>query len=63
MRPAASMRAYYERRAPEYDDWYTGAGLFAARERPGHDLVIHSLLVERLLDTPAGMRTELEPQP
>src|SRR5258708_37003846 len=29
------MRAYYDRRAPEYDDWYTGEGLFAARERPG----------------------------
>ena len=26
----ASMRAYYDRRAPEYDDWYTGEGLFAA---------------------------------
>ena len=29
------MRAYYEQRAPEYDDWWTGEGLFAARERPG----------------------------
>lgn len=28
-------RRYYERRAPEYDDWYLGTGLFAARERPG----------------------------
>jgi ubiquinone/menaquinone biosynthesis C-methylase UbiE len=28
-------RAYYERRAPEYDDWYQGAGLFARRDRPG----------------------------
>jgi ubiquinone/menaquinone biosynthesis C-methylase UbiE len=27
--------AYYDRRAPEYDDWYLGAGLFAERERPG----------------------------
>jgi demethylmenaquinone methyltransferase/2-methoxy-6-polyprenyl-1,4-benzoquinol methylase len=27
--------AYYERRAPEYDDWWTGTGLFASRERPG----------------------------
>jgi SAM-dependent methyltransferase len=31
----ASMRSYYERRAPEYDDWWLGTGLFAARERPG----------------------------
>ena len=30
-----SMEPYYERRAPEYDDWYLGAGLFADRDRPG----------------------------
>jgi demethylmenaquinone methyltransferase/2-methoxy-6-polyprenyl-1,4-benzoquinol methylase len=29
------MRAYYDRRAGEYDDWWLGTGLFAARERPG----------------------------
>ena len=29
------MKAYYDRRAPEYDDWYTGAGVFSERERPG----------------------------
>ena len=29
------MRAYYDRRAPEYDDWWLGRGLFADRERPG----------------------------
>jgi ubiquinone/menaquinone biosynthesis C-methylase UbiE len=29
------MREYYERRAPEYDDWWNGTGLFAERERPG----------------------------
>ena len=29
------MKAYYEARAPEYDDWWNGTGLFAARERPG----------------------------
>ena len=27
--------AYYHRRAEEYDEWYEGAGKFAARERPG----------------------------
>jgi ubiquinone/menaquinone biosynthesis C-methylase UbiE len=27
--------AYYDRRAPEYDDWWTGTGPFAHRERPG----------------------------
>jgi len=30
-----TMREYYERRAPEYDDWYLGTGLHARRERPG----------------------------
>ena len=29
------MRAYYEQRAREYDDWWLGTGVFAARERPG----------------------------
>ncbi|HTT64037.1 MAG TPA: class I SAM-dependent methyltransferase [Bryobacteraceae bacterium] len=28
-------RIYYDRRAPEYDDWYLGTGLYAARVRPG----------------------------
>lgn len=28
-------RIYYDRRAPEYDDWYLGTGLFAQRVRPG----------------------------
>ena len=27
--------AYYDRRAPEYDDWYEGVGLYADRDRPG----------------------------
>jgi ubiquinone/menaquinone biosynthesis C-methylase UbiE len=26
---------YYDRRAPEYDDWYLGTGLFAGIDRPG----------------------------
>lgn len=29
------MRGYYEQRAPEYDDWWLGTGLFARRSRPG----------------------------
>ena len=28
------MKTYYDRRAPEYDDWYEGRGGFADRERP-----------------------------
>lgn len=30
-----AMRGYYERRAPEYDDWWLGTGLYAQRARPG----------------------------
>ena len=34
------MRAYYERRAPEYDDWWLGRGRYAELDRPGwHDEV------------------------
>ena len=29
------MKAYYEARAPEYDDWWQGAGRFSERDRPG----------------------------
>ena len=28
------MKAYYDRRAPEYDDWWLGVGLYADRDRP-----------------------------
>jgi demethylmenaquinone methyltransferase/2-methoxy-6-polyprenyl-1,4-benzoquinol methylase len=28
-------RAYYDRRAAEYDDFYLGTGLYAQRDRPG----------------------------
>jgi ubiquinone/menaquinone biosynthesis C-methylase UbiE len=29
------VREYYDARAPEYDDWYRGTGLFEDRDRPG----------------------------
>jgi ubiquinone/menaquinone biosynthesis C-methylase UbiE len=29
------VKTYYERRAPEYDDWVFGTGLFVGRHRPG----------------------------
>jgi ubiquinone/menaquinone biosynthesis C-methylase UbiE len=29
------MRAYYEKRAREYDEWWLGTGLFEARDRAG----------------------------
>ncbi len=31
------MKAYYEARAPEYDDWWLGTGGFEQRARPGWD--------------------------
>jgi ubiquinone/menaquinone biosynthesis C-methylase UbiE len=44
------MRAYYERRAPEYDDWWNGTGLFAERDRRGWFDELRALvsLLERL---------------
>jgi ubiquinone/menaquinone biosynthesis C-methylase UbiE len=37
------MKEYYDARAAEYDEWYTGAGLFAARERPGWTDAVRAL--------------------
>ena len=55
------MKAYYDQRAPEYDDWWLGRGLFADRDRPGwneelHELedVIAALPRERTLDVACG---------
>lgn len=54
-------KAYYERRAPEYDDWYLGTGLFAARERPGWETevaelsaTLHRLPYDSFLDVACG---------
>ncbi|MGO9898760.1 MAG: class I SAM-dependent methyltransferase [Solirubrobacteraceae bacterium] len=52
---------YYEQRAAEYDDWYSGRGVFARRDRPGWgeevvrlvDLV-RSLTAARTLDVACG---------
>src|SRR5690242_18438420 len=38
------MRAYYEQRAAEYDDWWLGRGIFAKRERPGWDDEVTAVL-------------------
>jgi ubiquinone/menaquinone biosynthesis C-methylase UbiE len=55
------MRVYYERRAPDYDDWWRGTGKFAERERPGwfeevEQLVdiVHALPTARVLDIACG---------
>ncbi|CAN5298656.1 hypothetical protein BH18ACT12_BH18ACT12_00610 [soil metagenome] len=35
--PWGAVKAYYDQRAPEYDDWWLGTGLHADRDRPGWD--------------------------
>lgn len=61
MGPMDSMKEYYDRRAPEYDDWYLGTGLYADRHRPGWDRelweverVVAELLPRRTLDVACG---------
>ena len=55
------MKEYYDRRAPEYDDWWLGRGLFAGRERPGWEeeleavgAVLGALPPARTLDIACG---------
>jgi ubiquinone/menaquinone biosynthesis C-methylase UbiE len=55
------VKAYYERRAPEYDDWFLGTGMHAGRVRPGwfEDLgelerALGSLPPARTLDVACG---------
>lgn len=38
------MRAYYDRRAAEYDDWWLGTGLFENRPRPGWSAEVTQLI-------------------
>lgn len=37
------MRAYYDARAPEYDEWYEGTGVFAERDRPAWNELLDEL--------------------
>ena len=55
------VKAYYDRRAPEYDDWWLGQGMYADRERPGWEDelrllegVIRGLPPARTLDVACG---------
>ena len=55
------MKAYYEARAPEYDDWWLGRGRFEDRERPGWNeerealvAAIGALRPARTLDVACG---------
>src|SRR4051812_20003352 len=56
-----AVKAYYDHRAPEYDDWYEGTGRFAERERPAwHEMVdelsrtLAALPPARTLDVACG---------
>src|SRR5215213_1967922 len=45
-----AMHEYYDQRAPEYDDWWAGTGLFTARGRPGwHEEVADMIAALRAL--------------
>ena len=55
------MKAYYERRAAEYDDWWLGTGRFAGRQRPAWweetealTRTLQALPPERTLDVACG---------
>jgi ubiquinone/menaquinone biosynthesis C-methylase UbiE len=55
------MRAYYDRRAHEYDEWYLGTGKFAARELPGWHAEVEEVIAvlvglepARVLDVACG---------
>jgi ubiquinone/menaquinone biosynthesis C-methylase UbiE len=55
------VKAYYERRAAEYDDWWLGTGRFAGRQRPGWreesealTRTLQALPPERTLDVACG---------
>jgi ubiquinone/menaquinone biosynthesis C-methylase UbiE len=58
---AFPMKRYYDRRAPEYDDWYLGTGAYADRPRPGWErelVALQGLLAElppaRTVDVACG---------
>ena len=55
------MKAYYDARAREYDDWIHGLGVYADRDRPGWteelaalEQALRSLAPARTLDVAAG---------
>jgi demethylmenaquinone methyltransferase/2-methoxy-6-polyprenyl-1,4-benzoquinol methylase len=57
----SQMRAYYDQRAHEYDEWWLGTGLYAERDRPGWDAevaqlveTLHALPPARVLDVACG---------
>jgi demethylmenaquinone methyltransferase/2-methoxy-6-polyprenyl-1,4-benzoquinol methylase len=49
------LKQYYDARAPEYDDWYLGQGLFEQRDRPEWEEAVRAL--ENALAQLPGART------
>jgi len=49
------VKAYYDQRAPEYDEWYRGTGRFAERDRPGWEAEVEAL--RRALGALSPVRT------
>jgi ubiquinone/menaquinone biosynthesis C-methylase UbiE len=47
------VKRYYDRRAPEYDDWYLGVGRYADGSRPGWGENL-SALIRMLEELPPG---------
>ncbi len=52
------MKAYYEARAAEYDDWWLGAGSFGQRNRPGWDEE-RTALIEAIAALPPARTLDL----
>jgi ubiquinone/menaquinone biosynthesis C-methylase UbiE len=60
-RPQDEMVVYYDRRAPEFDEWWEGTGLFEGRDRPGWNeelreltRMVQALSPARTLDVGCG---------
>jgi len=49
------VKAYYDQRAAEYDEWYRGTGRFAERDRPGWEAEVEAL--RRALGALSPVRT------
>ena len=47
------MKTYYDRRAPEYDEWWLGEGRFADPHRPGWDEDV-KLLARAIAELPSA---------
>jgi ubiquinone/menaquinone biosynthesis C-methylase UbiE len=54
-RTLGTVEAYYERRAPEYDEWYQGLGRFDGLDRPRWDEEVREL--ERVVAALSPART------